>query len=44
MTESFRAGNRLPIGEVLEREEVQGWAKLPFPGCENAAGKLRQKW
>ena len=19
-------------------------AKLPFPGCENAAGKLRQKW
>ena len=24
-------------------ENLQGWAKLPFPGCENAAGKLRQK-
>ena len=22
---------------------IQGWAKLPFPGCENAAGQLRQK-
>ena len=25
---------------------VQGWAKfskLPFPGCDNAVGKLRQK-
>ena len=23
---------------------VQGSAQLPFPGCKNVAGKLRQKW
>ena len=23
---------------------VQGSAQLPFPGCENVAGKLRQTW
>ena len=23
---------------------VQGTSKRPFPGCENASGKLRQKW
>ena len=23
--------------------EVQGWAKRLWPGCVNAAGKLRQK-
>ena len=23
---------------------VQGISLRPFPGCENAAGKLRQKW
>ena len=33
---------------MAEREkpamQIQGWAKVPFPGCENAAGNLRQKW
>ena len=32
---------------VVGREgllKVQGTSKRPFPGCENASGKLRQKW
>ena len=24
--------------------DIQGWAKIPFPGCENFSGKQRQKW
>ena len=23
---------------------LQGWAKVPFAGCGNGSGKLRQKW
>ena len=26
------------------QRELQGSAKLTFPGCENAVGKLGQKW
>ena len=26
------------------RRIVQGWAKVPFPGCEIFSGKVRQKW
>ena len=27
---------------MIQLQEIQVWTKLPFPGCEYAAGKLRQ--
>ena len=42
-----RRSHRVPKGAPLaerEREKaLQVWAKIPFPGCENLSGKLRQK-
>ena len=29
---------------VTQGVRVQGTSKRPLPGCENASGKLRQKW
>ena len=28
----------------MEFALIQSSTKLPFPGCENVVGKLRQKW
>ena len=31
------------LGDMAVLNSVQGISLRPFPGCENAAGKLRQK-
>ena len=34
----------LGVRTFNKSRHVQGLAKLSFPGCENHAGKLMQKW
>ena len=35
---------RINYSKKASSSYVQGSSIRPFPGCENAAGKLRQKW
>ena len=32
------------VGACVRHQRYQGSAELPFPGCQNVADKLRQKW
>ena len=47
---NLRQNRRLICRKYLRRHlrrswmPTQGFTQRPFPGCENAAGKLRQKW
>ena len=37
-------GGTLHTLYTISITSLQGSARLPFPGCENTAGKLRQNW